>query len=122
MSTEEKIVAIKADNRDNPLLSPLAGVLDGIEVALKAWADGTGCRWDMQIKASFIETEPVGGFRNHRRGPQTQIILTFTDTSRLDDIPDAFYWDTADPFTKGEPVTLPDNVFKSSDPTVHQVE
>ena len=61
---------------------PLGNFVEDLDALLHRWNERTGGQWNETILYSFVDEEPLDGYARQRRGPQVNIALTLTDTTR----------------------------------------
>jgi len=72
---------------------PLGNFVEDLDAILHRWNERTGGQWNETILYSFVDEEPLDGYARQRRGPQVNIALTLTDTTRTDELTAAHYPD-----------------------------
>ena len=65
---------------------PLSNFVEDLDALLHRWSERTDGQWNESIVYSFVDQKPLDGYARQRRGPQVKIVLTITDTTRIDEL------------------------------------
>ena len=79
---------------------------------LESWQGRDGLAWTMGFEGSFIAMPPSvdehgNRWRQSRRGPQIKLHLVITDTTRVDELPLAWYLDGSETVRASNPLRPP---------------